>query len=178
MAKPITYPLEEDVELEGFWKDAEMVVNDEDENFQLVNPVVAAEWFLDNQSRLARLGYLNERLTEEIANLEVQLEWKKRDLALLERELIPLVYQRIAKSASSKIVDAHIPLVAREKGKEEALNSLSREIEELTREVERRKPAREKVQMRMKILSTIEANIANFLNWEKLEKRVNSQRNL
>lgn len=172
-------------ESKEFWVQVPLPYNDEDDldeegqrRFELVNRVVAAESFVKRQSMISRLCYQREVLEKKLANMEVQLTWKERELSKIHHRIISSMLQdgTISRSTSSKIVDAMIPAVAVKMGLDDELGALEREVEELRRDVERRRPMRDILTNRIQTVFKLADHTREYLQFEKLELRMNSNR--
>lgn len=145
---------------DDFWKNLVIPFQEEDEEFQFANPVVVGQYFLKAVGTAAYLGEQAESLTEQVGNLRVQLDRKKRDLSKFRRSVLAAYYKEITKSASSEVQDAFIEKKADEMGRLKEMQDLEEEIENLVRELEIREPRLDQYRTRLKLLE-------NSLNWGK-----------
>src|SRR4051812_44920862 len=106
------------IDIDLFWDSVELPQQNEDQDFPLVNSVVAAEWFAKKTSDIAYLNGLAEILTEEIENLKVHKRRKEAAFGKFRRGLLADNYDKITKSADKEIQAAFLLKIARESSKD------------------------------------------------------------
>jgi hypothetical protein len=164
---------------DGFWDVAQIPFNEEaDENgFEFINAIDIAERFLEAASWASFLAQKSERLASTLAALETEKIQTERQLARLRREIFSKHYDKITKSASSEVQDAFLLAKAREEEREDDLLELEERIEELLCEIEAVTPTMNKIRGRMKVLERNMEYAKQYLDYEKLEKRISASGN-
>lgn len=164
------------IDIDLFWDSVELPQQDEDKDFPLVNSVVAAEWFAKKTSDIAYLNGLAEILTEEIENLKVHKRRKETSFARFRRRLLANNYDKITKSADKEIQSAFLLKIAQEdKNEETRLLRFEDELEEVTKQIEVREPRRDQLHARLKALKDSQDAARQYLDFNKLEMRLNQQ---
>lgn len=164
------------IDIDLFWDSVELPQQDEDKDFPLVNSVVAAEWFAKKTSDIAYLNGLAEILTEEIENLKVHKRRKETTFARFRRRLLADHYDKITKSADKEIQAAFLLKISKEsKIDHEALFKFEDDLEEITKQIEVREPRRDQLHARLKALRDAQDAARQYLDFNKLEMRLNNQ---
>jgi DNA repair exonuclease SbcCD ATPase subunit len=151
-------------------------INDENDDFEFANRVVVAEHFLRLQGMAAQLTAKSTALTSEVANFDVHLNRKQRELKRLRRSLLARNYSRITKTAKDEVQDAFIIMLAEESNQLEEIHSLEQDIEELTQKIEARTPRLNEFKSDLKAVERTAEYCKQYLDYEKLEMRVNNNR--
>jgi hypothetical protein len=166
------------LKLSSWWDRVALPTNHEDDSFEFVNRVVAAEWFADKTEDIAKLAQLNEAVLKQIKNFKVAQERLRRQVKTFRRKVLAKHYNQMTKSASPEVQDAFILRCAIEDGEEAELLALEDEIEQLEFEIERRVPFRDMVDTRMKTLQLAMESAKQYLDAEKLEAKIRLGRNV
>lgn len=156
---------------DGFWERLNIPYQEDNDDFQFVNPVVVARQFVKAVGEATTLGNMAEVLTEQLANLKVQLDRKERELRSFRREVFSKHYKEITRSAGSEIQDAFLRNKAEEDGRLPELLSLEADIESLRKEIEVREPRVDQYRLRLKMMETIMVWGKQYLDYEKLVTR-------
>lgn len=167
-----TFP--EGTQSDQFWKTVELPFQTDDRDFQFVNPVAAAEWFAKKTSDISYLNGMAELLEEEIANLKVHLRRKDEDLSRLRRKLLAGAYDRVSKSASTEILNAFVLKLAQDEGRGPKMTELEEEKEDIVRSIEVREPRRNQLYARLKAIRDSQDAARQYLDYNKLEQRLQS----
>lgn len=174
MPENLLFLFAEEPHTDAFWKTVELPFQEDDQQFQFVNPVAAAEWFAKKTSDISYLNGLAEILEEEIANLKVHLRRKDEKLGRFRRKLLANAYDRVSKSASTEIQNAFVLKLAEDEGKGVEFCSLEEDREELVRSIEVREPRRNQLYARLKAIRDAQDAARQYLDYNKLEQRLNS----
>jgi hypothetical protein len=151
-----------------FWEELVIPFQEEDGNFQYANPVVVGQYFIKAVGVAAFLGQQAETLTEQIGNLRVSLDRKKRDLAKVRRKVLSESYKEVKSSASTEVQDAFVHRKAHDLGFGVELETLENEVEALVRELEIREPRLDQYRSRLKLLELSMNWGKQYLDFEKL----------
>ncbi len=145
----------------------------EDPELEFTNRVVTAEWFAQQTQVIAELGGKAEVLDEEIANLQVHLRRKERELQNVRLSILARCYGKITKSADKVVQEAFIRSMAVELKETDTLTKLDLELEDIRQEIEIREPRRDQYYTRLKILKDSQESARQYLDHEKLQTRIN-----
>lgn len=157
---------------EKFWEDIKIPFQENDDNFQFVNPVAVAQKFAKASGILSFLSKQAEVLTEQIATYTIRLEEARRKLRGLRREVLSKHYKEISKSAGSEVQEAFIYNKATEDGCVTELLEIEAEIESLTGMIASRQPRLDQFRARQKTLIQNMEWAEQYLNFEKHVTRV------
>jgi hypothetical protein len=174
MPDNLLFTFTQEPQTDTFWKTVELPFQTDDQNFQFVNPVAAAEWFAKKTSDISFLNGLAEILEEEIANLKVHLRRKDEEIGRLRRRLLANAYDRIAKSAGTEILNSFVLKLAEDDSKGPQLAKMEEEKEELVRSIEVREPRRNQLYARLKAIRDAQDAARQYLDYNKLEQRLNA----
>lgn len=174
MPENLLFKFPEGTQSDEFWKTVELPFQTDDRNFQFVNPVAAAEWFAKKTSDISFLNGMAELLEEEIANLKVHLRRKDEELNKLRRRLLSGAYDKISKSASTEILNAFVLTLAEAGGKGIKLTELEDQKEEIVKSIEVREPRRNQLYARLKAIRDSQDAARQYLDYNKLEQRLNA----
>jgi len=155
-----------------FWDSIEIPFQELEEDVQFVNPVVVANGFMKAAAQAKALGEKMEVLSEQMANLNIALERKRREMAKLRRDLLAAHYTKITKSAPSEVQEAFLITVANTEGRLPDLLAIEQEIERLTRELEIREPRLNQYKARLRMLETIVGWGKQYVDYDKLLLRL------
>lgn len=143
----------------------------EENGFEFVNSVNVAEVFIKATAHSASLAEEAEKYTSDLANLDYQRGKKERELLKLRRSIFADKWNEITKSAGPEIQNAFILAKADEEQRTKLL-AIEDEIEKLDDQVGRIKPRLDKVRNRMKLLERNMDWAKQFLDFDKLMKRI------
>jgi HAMP domain-containing protein len=157
-----------------FWQDITVPVNDEWESngLDFVNAVQVAEMFAKHTSTAAFLAHKAERLTGEVNELEFKRVQAQRELKRLRREVVARNFKGIPKSANADMQEAFILSVMTDEERAHH-DALETEIDEFTDDIGQRMPALEKYRARLKVLEKTMEWMKQYLDFDKLQTRVN-----
>lgn len=155
-----------------YWAKLKLPFQIEDDGFQFTNPVVLATKFVEAAGIAAYLGQETEVLTEQLGNLKITLERKRRELASFRRGILAGNYKKITKSASSEIQEAFIYATAKDAGCLVGLMALEADIEQLLQDIESREPRLAQYKHRFKVLELTMGWGKQYLDFEKLVARI------
>lgn len=157
-----------------FWNRAFIPVNTENKDYELVNPVVVAERFVEVTHDMAQLAQHAEEGSDAIASLELDLSVNMRKTSKIRKRLLADNYDDVTKTASSEIQEAFILKCARDAGEEvlSTLENLEIERQDLESKISDHKLALEKIKNRMKLIQINMELAKQYLDHEKLLTRV------
>jgi hypothetical protein len=173
----LIYALPEGVRPDAFWNAVKLPHQTEDPTVDFVNAVVAAEWFAAATATIAEVGGLSEMLEEEIANLKVHKRRAEDDLAVFVRRIKAKHYKAMTKTADRSVQETFVYAMAVDDGTVGVLEELEGRVKDLVKRIEVRTPRLAQFHERMEKLKLAMESTRQYLDYQKLEMRVNSGNN-
>jgi len=162
-------------ERDNFWEWVAIPFNDEDREFEFVNPVELSERFIEATGIAANYGQITEQWTNELNRLDRERSDIARQIAALRRKILAENYAGITKSAGAEIQDAFVLKCAREMGLEDQLLALEKKHEEVQVKIDTLSARLELLRHRLKVLEKSMDWAREYLNFQKLDMRLEAQ---